>query len=204
MNHYVLRNPRFSNTEFAFGEEHPINYNTGSARYCAECNQPISALEWLPPFEVKVSKGNIGDFVFGTFSGFLVSKLVKSEYEKSKLTGLSNFRKVKLMHKNKEVTKEYFYPEISLISAQVNLNNIEFEKKLNCETCQIGGGIINKINSIDFLKGEKLVKDVFFSITIGQGIIFVSEIFKSFLVQKGFTNANLIQASKYSWDSLNP
>lgn len=204
MDYFILYNSRFNNTSFAYGEEKDIEFKTGNAKYCEECGNAISMLEWLPPYDINISKKSIGDFIFGTFVGVIVSKRVKMLYEKSSLIGLTNFRRVNIYYRNKKMDVEYYYPEIDLVSVFVDLNLLDIEKKTTCNFCQIGDSVINKINGISFLQHDNIGKDIFFNIPLGQADIFVSEAFKNFIESNNLTNTILIEISKYRWDSMNP
>ncbi len=203
MNFYVLYNPRFLETQFAYGEDKG-DIKTGEAKVCPGCGNFISMLEWLPPYEINVSKKKLGDFIFGTYVGPVLSERVKERYEHSDLSGLSNFRKVKLYRGEKLLSEEYYYPEVSLVNSFIDLDLVEFEESGPCDTCQKGTGILTKIDGISFLNPNRIGQDIFFTTAIGQGTIIVSENMKILIEKNGFTNAKLIEAYHYKWDSLNP
>jgi hypothetical protein len=199
----VLYNPRFFDTAYAYGEQKEIEYNTGSAKVCDGCGRFISLLEWLPSYDVTVSKKKLGDFIFGTYAGFIVSEKFKEKFSITNLKGLSNFRAVNLYYRNRQLLEErYYYPDIVLTNAFVDLRLIEFEEKNLCPVCQMGGSIYNKISGISFLEPEDIKEDIFFTTALGQADIIVSERFKDFADSNGFTNLKLIEASKFTWDSL--
>lgn len=204
MQYYVLTNDLFDDSQFAYGEHRNLAYNTGNSRICEECGNPISMLEWLPPYDINVSKKILGDFILGTYTGFVVSKRFKAEFEHSNLKGLDIFKKVSLFYKNKLLLQEYYYPEIPIIKAFVDMNRLVFGKMSFCNTCQKGSSVLNRINGIVFINPDQIGEDVFFTTAIGQSTVIVSENFKNFIDKKGFTNIRLIEASKYEWDSLNP
>lgn len=72
MEYYIVNNRRFDNTGYAYGEKKG-EIVTGNATKCEECGSFLTGLEWLPPFEVKLSKGKLGDVIFGTINHFIVS-----------------------------------------------------------------------------------------------------------------------------------
>lgn len=207
MKFYVLYDYGFLNKTYAYGEEKDIDFNTGKAEYCKECGRALSMLEWLPPYDVTVSKKCLGDLIFGTYTGFLASERFKNEFLLSGLKGLSEFKRVTLYHKKEKLSKKYYYSKIALINAFVDLNNIDFdtdEESDICSLCQQGSGIINRICGVNFLHPLIIKEDVFFSTVLGQADLFVSEKFKDFIDEGRFTNTKLIEASQYKWDSLNP
>jgi len=198
MNFQILKNPRFINTPFAYGEQREINFNTNEPEVCDGCGRFIGSLKWASPYNVKISKKKIGDLIFGSFVGFLVSENFKRKFEKTDMKGLFNFREVNLFYKKSLVEiDKYYYPEISLISAFVDLDLIEFEKKDSCDICQIGKSIINKVNGIDLLNPENIKQDIFYSSTLGQADIIVSEKFKDFVEVHEFTNAKFFETKDY-------
>lgn len=204
MKYYIITNDLFDDSEFAYGEQKEESYNTGKAKTCPDCGNVISMLEWLPPFEITLSKKKVGDFIYGSFVGFVISQGVKEKIEQSNLKGIDTFNKVDLYHRKKLLQEDYFYPEIPLINAFVDLRKIDLEDKKLCNTCQKGGSILNKINGIYFSEAEKITEDIFFTTSLGQSTIVVSENFKNLVDLNSFTNVDLIEASQYRWDSMNP
>lgn len=204
MKYYVITNDIFNDSLFAYGEHREACYKTGKAKKCKGCGAFISMLDWLPPFDINVSTNELGDFIFGPYIGFIVSQNFKTKFEQTNLRGLNNFRKVDLYHKGKFVNKDYFYPEISLINAFVDLKHIEFDEKELCDTCQKGSSIINRIDGIFFEAPTQIQKDIFYTTSIGQSTIVLSSNFKDFIEKEKFTNLKLLDATKFKWDSLDP
>ena len=205
MQYYIIVNALFDDSQFAYGEHLKEDFKTGKAKICSSCGSYISMLEWLPPFEIKISKKKIGDFIFGTYVGFVVSENFKEKYIQNKdLNSLTSFKKVDLYYKKNILKEDYYYSEIPLINAFVDLNRIELDGKELCKTCQKGKNIIKKINGIDFIRPNQINEDIFFTTALGQSTIIVSENFKEFALDENFTNLKLIKASHYKWDSLNP
>ena len=204
MKYYTLKGNLFDDSKFAYGEQLEENYNTGKYKTCPECGNAISMLEWLPPYEINISKNKIGDFIYGTYVGFIVSVRVKDKIEHSNLKGLEIFKKVDLFYKKKRLQDEYFYIQIPLINAFIDLKYVELEDENYCKTCQKGGSILNKINGIIFSNSEQIEEDVFFTTSLGQATIIMSENFKKIMELNNFTNIDFIEASKYKWDSMSP
>lgn len=202
MSYFVLINSRFRDTSFAYGEERQIDYNTGSSQFCSECGNPISMLEWLPPFDVTVSKKTLGDFIFGTYVGLIISERVKDLFSESDLRGMFRFRSVDLYFRGKQLIERYYYPEIKIINAFVDSTRIVLEDGMTCSKCQKGNTILKKIDGINFENPDQITEDIFFTTAIGQSTIIISEKFKDFIKRNEFTNASFIQASDYKWDSL--
>lgn len=204
MSFFVITNNIFDDTQFAFGEQKETNYATGDAEFCKECGSYTSMLKWLPPYQLSISKKNLGDFIFGSFVGFIVSKKFKDKFEKTNLSGLSYFKKVELYHDKVLLNEDYYYPQITQINAFIDLELIEFDDEELCDECQKGRSIISRINGIIF-KNQKIInEDIFFTTAIGQSVIIISSKFKEFLIKEEFTNIKYIEAARYKWDSFNP
>lgn len=204
MRYYIVSNSLFNDSQFAYGVHKEVNYNTGNAKYCIECGNPITMLEWLPPYEIIVSKKKLGDFIFGIYVGFVVSGMLRDKLEKANLKGLTNFKKVDLYYRNKRLAEEYYYPEITLLTAFIDIGRIKFEEKNLCSVCQKGSSIFSEIDGITFINLAEINVDVFFTTAIGQSTIIVSQSFKDFIEKNAFTNLNLIEASNYKWNIFNP
>ncbi|WP_413512618.1 imm11 family protein [Myroides odoratus] len=204
MKYYVVKNHLFENTAFSYGEHRSLSYKTGKAKVCQTCGVFLTSLEWLPPLEINVSKKKLGDFIYGTFIGFIVSEKFKDKFESADLEGLINFKKVDLYHKNKLLEKAYYYPEILHMNAFIDLNYVELEDKELCDTCQKGKSILNKIDGIIFKKPDLINLDVFFTNSIGESTIIVSQRFNNFVEEEKFTNIKFLEAATFRWDSLNP
>ena len=69
------------------------------ARKCPTCHGTISLLEWLPPFQVRLTRHGqeFGDFVFDVGDDFLVSQRFLEAYRASDLRGLAGFEPVEVV-----------------------------------------------------------------------------------------------------------
>lgn len=204
MNYYVINNELFDDSQFAYGTQKKENSNFGNAKICSSCGRFVSMLEWLPPFEVIVSRKELGDFIYGSYVGFIVSKNFKEKFESSHLNGLTKFQKVDLFYGKKLLNEEYYYPDICMINAFVDLSYMDFDEKDSCNECQVGKGVISKIDGIVFNNPNKINKDIFTTTSVGQSIILFSENFKKFIEVESFTNLFFLDSAKFKWDSLNP
>ena len=195
---YIINNHRFDKNGFAYGEER-IN-NRGDCLYCPECADIVSLLQWMPPYEVNLSGGKFGDFVFGTIDTCLVSNKFKQIYEENGFRGIENFEPCVLYKRNKKLDLQYYYLKIPLINARVNIkkSKMVFEnekgKKVypNCSTCQRAGELKDMRGF--FLEKESIItEDIFIP-------YFTSEIFFSERLKQAtseLTNLKLIEANKY-------
>lgn len=200
---YILKNHGknlFDDSRYAYGEQTQQDFNTGKAKICSGCGNYISMLEWLEPLNIKVSNMKLGDFIFGTFVGFIVSKYFKTNYENSVLTGLSNFRRVFLYYQGELLSHEYYYPDILLTNTFIDLNLVEFDDKSLCTVCQKGGSIYSKVRGVSFISPDKINNDIFFTTALGQADILVSNRFKTFVKENKFVNVEFIEALRFRWD----
>jgi hypothetical protein len=196
---FVIRNKRFDDSQFAYGEEFS-KANTGDAVHCPECDCALTMLEWLPPFEIRVSKKKVGDVIFGSHSHFIVSANFKELYQKQELTGIDSFEKVNIYNRGKQLDLEYYFPRIFLSLAHIDLQHsgIEFKGTKTCNTCQRGGRLFEDMRGLVWQNPHQIQKDIFCSVIL-PGDIVVSANGKSVLSQ--LSNLEFIEADKYrsSW-----
>ncbi|MEX0275693.1 MAG: hypothetical protein AB3N16_15075 [Flavobacteriaceae bacterium] len=203
MNYYVVTNGLFEDSIFAFGEQ-VKSKNLGESVKCQECGTHLRMLKWLPPLEVNISKNKLGDFIFGTFVGIVVSNRFKTQYQNSNLKGLDDFRKVSLFHKDKHIFKDYYYPEITMAHVSMDLQYLDFKPFNPCSSCYVGNSILNRIDKIVLSNPNQINLDIFFTSILGEGTILISQRFKDFVETEKFTNLKMIKSVDYKWDSLNP
>lgn len=198
---YVVDNPRFDDTGFAYGEDFG-EINLGSALKCELCGSTLTSLKWLPPYEIRVSRKKLGDFIYGTFSNFIVSARFKSLFEKEGLKGIESFNPVSIFFRKKLLDESYFLPEIVLSNVQIDLerSGFVFEGNRRCPACQKSGSIIKKWNGVVLEEPDRIDLDIF-NTKVLPGTMIVSEHFKNFVERHEFSNIWLIEASKYktSW-----
>lgn len=199
MRFYVVNNRRFDNTGFAYCEEKG-EIVTGDAVKCAECGSFLTGLEWLAPYEVKLSKGKLGDVIFGTIEHFLVSEKFKVLYQKNSFTGILTFEPVTIYQKGERLIDRYYYPKIVLSDVHINIekSGIVFEGVEKCSTCQRAGRVIKKIKGLYFSIEEKIEYDIFCTKMLPGDIIF-SKQFKD--VTKDLLNLSFTEVEQYvpSW-----
>lgn len=157
--------------------------------------------KWLPPHEIRISRRNVGDFIFGTFVNFIVSSRFKNLFEKSKLNGIQSFHPVAVYFRKMLLDEEYFYPEIEMSNFLINLekSGFEFEGTKRCAACQKAGSIITKWDGIIFERPEEIDLDLFNTKVLGEMAI-VSQRFHDFAVEYQFSNLAMIDASQYGTD----
>jgi hypothetical protein len=199
---YLMKNVGqnlFDDSNFAFGEQSHEVFRTGEAKKCEGCGNYISMLEWLEPLEINVSSNKLGDFIFGTFVGFIVSDKFKRLYNESSLKSIKKFTQVRI--KNANFDENYFYPEIPILKAFIDLSLVEFESESLCRVCQKGGSEIKKVEGVVFLNPTDIKDDIFFTTALGQADVFVSTAFKNFIQEHNFKNCKFIDASEYHFVS---
>ncbi len=198
MNFYLINNDLFKDLKFGYGEPiDPVNH--GSATKCENCGRYLTMKAWLPPYKVKMSRPYLGDFITGSVQYIIVSDNFRKAYIDAGLKGLNEFYKVDLYYKRKLIEdKQYFFSPVSLSNARVDIikSGIQFENGNDlCKLCQNGQGIISHMNGILFENPEAVEEDIFDS-KVFPGPI-VSERFKRFVEENGFTNLKLIDISTY-------
>ena len=87
MEFYIEDNDLFNDTEFAYGELIGIA-NYGAATKCEECGSYLTMKKWLPPYNIRVSKKRVGDFILGAGFKYIVSNRLREKFESSGLVGV--------------------------------------------------------------------------------------------------------------------
>jgi len=185
----------FEENGWVYGEEKGV-IKTGKAIKCLECGNYLTSLEWLPPLEITLSKGQIGDVIFGTFNHFIISDKFKDIYENNGFSGVISFEPVKIYQKNNLVNKSYFYPRINLceIDTDIEKSEIVFSGKKQCSKCQKAGRGIKKMKGL-YLIGDKKIKDNIFCIKMLPGDIIVTNKFR--MATKELSNLSYTLAENY-------
>jgi hypothetical protein len=201
MKYYVIVKDSFSDKKYAYGSKGIFEHNTGDTWIkCSECNRSVGQREWLPPLDMGVSKKrSIGDVIYAG-SGFTISKRFKEKFEQSDLRGLSNYRKLSMYYKKQPLDIEYYYSDIAKIPARIDESYVEYKNKKRegtCSVCQFRGWPPDIVNGIVFPEPEKIDQDIFYSFSLGSADIIVSERFKTFVKQEGFTNIIFWDADKF-------
>lgn len=195
---YVISNPLFDDEKFSYGEE--VSLKVGDYEKCIKCGSPISMREWLPPLKVRLSKSLIGDFIFGTFSTFLVSKSFKLNYEKYNLSGINDFILVdciQIKGNRKKINRKYYYAKISISNIKIDeeSSKIEREGKIKCSECK-NGSIIKSFKGLFFYNNTWKGNDIFIPMGL-PGTIIVSDKFREFIDINGYTNIKLTPSQLY-------
>lgn len=200
MKFYVINNHLFEDSTFGYGEE-PENINLGPSIKCDVCGSSLTLMKWLPPYEIRVSKRKLGDFIFGTFENFIVSSRFRKYFESENLKGIKSFRPVSLYFRKNLLDEEYYFPDIELADIPIDwsTSGIEFNGSEECPKCFRGGRVITKMKSLIFERPNDIKFDVFNPKTFTE--LVVSERFRSFVTRYEFTNLSMIESSQYkpSW-----
>jgi len=202
---YVILNKRFDDSQYAYGEYRYMHHNTGDCQYCKGCGRPIGSLEWLPPYDIKVSRKKIGDFIYGNFPGFIISQRVKDDFEQMNLKGFSDYKKVNVYYRNQLLSVDYYYPIIKMLYAHVDREKLVFnnDEKEICKTCQRArNSILNVIYGVYFINPIEIFEDVFYTASLGHSDTFISDDFKKVIDEKQYTNIEYIESKKLKWHYL--
>ena len=198
MKYFVVDNNLFDDKEYSYGEKY--GKSLGEAVRCKYCYNFLSMLKWLPPYEIKLSKRNIGDFIFGLIDNFVVSDNFKEIYEKGSFSGIQKFNPVILRHRSTTIDAKYYLPEIILSEAKVDLEKSKaiFGEGQECSFCQKGNRILSGISGLYFLNPEKIKEDVFNTMLFPGKVILSEKIVGAIF---HLTNLKLVQCSHYrpSW-----
>jgi hypothetical protein len=140
MSFYVLNNHLFDDDDFAICEKlKPVNLGEGDD--CEVCGSPITPMKWLPPYNVRVTKKRLGDFIFGSVTPFLVSEKFKDLYESGGFKGIERFSKVELYFRRQPLEAAYYFPHIppNFHKADFERCGIKNDPATTCPRCQHGG-----------------------------------------------------------------
>lgn len=188
------------NQEYLYAEgleKEEANY--GSAEYCSGCGSALSSNQWLPPFEVDVSKKRkIGDFIYGVIGwSFLVSQKFKDMYEKEGFIGITAFHPVELYFRNQLLDVQYYYPDIVMDGAKLDMkkSKLVYEGKQSCPVCQRAGREILDTIGLYFTDESQIKEDIFRGMELRGP--YVSERMKNCFDHYGLTNVFVQDASTY-------
>jgi hypothetical protein len=140
MSFYVLNNHLFDDDDYAISDRiEPIN--RGDCDYCDLCGGPISLLKWLPPYNVRVTKKRLGDFIVGDVHPFLVSQRFKDLYESGGYRGIDSFSPVQLYFRRQLLDAPYYFPRIppNFHRADLDRCGVKYDPTAICPRCQHGG-----------------------------------------------------------------
>lgn len=207
MNFYVIKPEgglRFG-TKWAYGEKAGKRHY-GPAPRCPVCGRPVGMKEWLPPHYIKLSSAKPekwGDFLWGTFSPFMVSRRFMSIYEREGLRGIAKFYPAAQVVRVGRRKRGELPPEVP----EYHLVKVPWGKGLVDDAAS---GMVRKGDGCSYCLGtpiryERIVlkewsgEDVFTPRGV-YGVIMVSERFKEVVERYGVTNVWLIPAECYGYD----
>lgn len=135
MNYYHLSSSFARGYAYSMYEKDSvIDYNITNK--CPLCGRDVSWAANLPPYNVVLSTHKLGDFIFGLFDYFIVSKRVKELYERSGLTGIKEFRRIDRLRVRKEIIDAEYY---GVVPERVNVRPEPIEVKYLCDepVCEV-------------------------------------------------------------------
>lgn len=199
MQFYVVDMSRFDDREFAYGEQ--VDQKTGDFDRCSVCGRAISMRKWLPPLKVKLSKPSFGDFVFGSFSGFLGSERFLGAFDASGLSGVASLTPVEVVRVGRSklpvLTPSYYYVSIRSDGAIVDgvKSKIIREGGVLCQSCRTGG-IIRSLEGVFLEEGSWKGDDIFRLVGL-PGTVIVTQKFVDMVKQSALTNICFTPAEEY-------
>jgi hypothetical protein len=197
MSFFVLNNHLFDDDDYAICEDLP-GINLGEGDDCDLCGSPITPMKWLPPYEVRVTKKRLGDFIFGDVNPFLVSQKFKDLYEAGGFKGIERFSPVQLYFRRKPLDAAYYFPHIPF-----NYNNIDLDRcgiTYNpagvCARCQHGGDKdLSGMKGIFWQDEAGIKEDVLENHSAGQYSF--SQRLKDTMEDTGITNTVFVPAAEF-------
>jgi hypothetical protein len=197
MSFYVLNNHLFDDDNYAISEKIPP-INLAPADRCVVCNSPISLKKWLPPYNVRVTKKQLGDFIFGDVHPFLVSQRFKDLYEAGGYRGIGSFSPVHLFFRRQPLKVDYYFPEIppNYHARDFDRSGVKYDQSAICQRCQRGGEIDDSMMVGLFWKDEASITDDVLKNTMTSGYSF-SQRLKDAMEAAGITNTVFVPAEVY-------
>ncbi len=212
MNFYVLEpEDMLFGTKWAYGEDvDPVVL--GPAPRCPKCGRAVGMKAWLPPHRVKISSAKPekwGDFLWGTFSPFMVSARFKAIYEEEGLSGIETFyppAEVIRVGRRKTGDIPAGLPTYHLVKVPWDGANMDDEasevvrKPWECDYCR---GSPKRFERIVIERGSWNGADLFIARGL-PGLVLASERFKEVLERHRLTNIWLIPSACYGYDEKRP
>jgi hypothetical protein len=182
----------------------------GEAPQCPRCREAIGMLTWLPPYQVELELHGaaLGDLVKGPGYDVLISERMVEAFRAEKLTGLLDFRPVKVarVRATRKTTKADTVPRYVLATAcfgrgAVDLahSHLRRNKPITCPECRSPG--VDSIHGFTLEPGTWQGEDVFRPRGL-QGRILASERFADFARRHGLMNMRLTPSEEYISDPL--
>jgi hypothetical protein len=176
----------------------------GAAPTCPRCGQYTGMLEWLPPYRVALTCYGqaFGDIAYG--SGLLVSERFRALWDEHGLTGLVGFEPVEVCRIKRRLRFKgdpppYFHVSVARTRAAIDpvRSGVVWEEPPQCSECRIGNWL--RYERVVLESGTWGGEDLF--TPCGFHLCLASERFKEFCEQFKITNAILIRAEEYEYDS---
>ncbi|MBN2574705.1 MAG: hypothetical protein JXP73_09060 [Deltaproteobacteria bacterium] len=112
--------------EVAWAPEWPV---------CPDCGARIGVRDWLPPHNVRIQKGRLGDLCTNLRS-FFVSERARQVLERAKLVGL-RFSDTPVSARRKIAPGYLVYPPHTLTLMDEEASGIVLEELVGCDTCRV-------------------------------------------------------------------
>jgi hypothetical protein len=197
MSFYVLNNHLFDDDDYAISDRiEPIN--RGDCDYCDLCGGPISLLKWLPPYNVRVTKKRLGDFIVGDVHPFLVSQKFKDLFEAGDFKGIERFSPVQLFFRRQPLDATYYYTHIPPNYHKADLDRCGFiyDPAGICPRCQLGGDKdMSKMVGMFWMDEAGINEDVLKNKIVGQYSF--SQRIKDAMEAAGITNTVFVPAAEF-------
>lgn len=138
MTSYVLEHRSSIGPYSHFEAAGPVHVSDRAHHMCPACGQGISALAWLPPYRVRLRRGERsrepGDVAFGP-SDFIVSRRFVDVWSKHGLSGIDEFRPVSVAQR-----PDFYLPSFPTPRARLDYSKMRIAETspAQCSTCGYG------------------------------------------------------------------
>jgi len=202
MNFYVMET--LGSFSYAtFDMEEPYNL-ADLAEHCPKCGKMMgSFLIWAPPRRAILEKKKIGDFIYGSPPGFLISKRVIEAYNKENLSGLVIYpEQVEIVKIGKAPNPNPLQPEYYFARPIQSMTMLDAEasglvmEEVDCEYCRRGNTV--KYDHIVIDESTWTGHDIFYP--RGAGVVVASQRFIDMVERYKLTNFIYKPAYEYSRD----
>ncbi|MBM7113787.1 hypothetical protein I3V78_09540 [Archangium primigenium] len=183
--------------------------NRSDAPHCPRCGDIIGLRTWLPPYrvELELHGQELGDFVRSTGYERLISERFADAFRAEGLTGLEGFHPVEVVRVRclrKRPRHSLTVPRYSVVwpcfghaAVDLVLNRVRVSRPPACSECRATG--IDAIHGFVLEPGTWRGEDIFRPRGM-QGKVVVTERFKDFVNQHGFTNMRLTPTEQFVRD----
>jgi hypothetical protein len=210
MHFFVLNEtPTGSNEEARVDVLDADGTNHGDASRCESCGEYVGMREWLPPYRVELDLWGreFGDVAPMLGDDLLVSERFKALWQRSGLSGLSDFAPVEVVkvrrHRRLKLRAEpppYFRAAVTHSRTTIDFaaSGFEWDNPPTCMECRLAR-LLKRWNRVIIDQATWNGEDVFVARGL-PGTVIVSRRFKEWCEDHAIKNAVFIPAEEYAYD----